>query len=48
MVGARHSLVATPFSIPSSATKMLDVELSPNEGFDEVLEDLDDEPIVKT
>jgi len=35
-------------SIPTSATQMLDVELSPDEGFEEFLEDSDDEPITKT
>lgn len=37
-----------PSSIPTSATQMLDVELSPNEGFEEFLEDSDDKPIIKT
>ena len=37
-----------PSSIPTSATQMLDVELSPDEGFEEFLEDSDDEPVIKT
>ena len=40
--------MVTLSSIPSFATKMLDIEMSPNEAFDDVLEDSDDEPIVKT
>lgn len=40
--------MVTPFSIPTSTTQMLDVGLSPDEGFEEVLEDSDDEPVVKT
>lgn len=40
--------MVTPFSIPNSTTQMLDVGLSPDEGFEEVLEDSDDEPVVKT
>lgn len=31
-------------SIPTSATQMLDMELSPNKGFDETSKDSDDEP----
>ena len=40
-------MLVTPSSIPISATHVLDVELSPNEGPKEVLEDSDDEPIMK-
>ena len=40
------SLIVTPSSIPSSAMRGLDVDL-PFEGPEEVLEDSDDEPIVK-
>ena len=40
------SLVVTPSSIPSSAMRRPDVDLS-FEGPEEVLEDSDDEPIVK-
>ena len=46
-IGCGPSLMITP-SIPSSATKMPDVEILHNEASDKVLEDLDDEPIVKT
>ena len=42
------SLVVNPFSILTSVTQMLDVELSPNEGSEEVFEDFDDKPVVKT
>ena len=47
-IGCGPSLMITPSSIPSSATKMPDVERLHNEASDEVLEDSDDEPIVKT
>ena len=47
-VGGGPSLVVTLSSIPSFATKMLDIEMLPNEASDDVLEDSDDEPIVKT
>ena len=40
------SLVVTPSSIPSSANRGLDVDLF-FEGSEDVLEDLDDEPIIK-
>ena len=40
------SLVVTPSSIPSSATCGPDANLS-SEGFEEVLEDSDDEPTMK-
>lgn len=40
--------MVTLSSIPSSTTKMLDVELSPNDGSEEVLEDSNDEAIIKT
>ena len=42
------SLVVTPSSIPSSATQELDVDLSSDKGFKEVLEDSEDEPVMKT
>ena len=42
------SLVVTPSSIPSSATQGLDVDLSSDKGFKEVLEDSEDEPVMKT
>ena len=41
------SLVVTPSSIPSFATRGLDVDLSFNDGFEEVLEDHHDEPTMK-
>ena len=40
------SLVVTPFSISGSTTRGLDTDLS-SEGFDEILEDPDDAPILK-
>lgn len=40
--------MVTPSSIPSSTTEMPDIEMSPNEVSDEVLKDLDEEPIVMT
>jgi len=40
------SLVVTPSSIPGSATRGPDVDLS-SEGSKDVLEDPDDEPILK-
>ena len=40
------SLVVTPFSIPSSATRGPDTDLS-SEGSDDILEDPDDAPILK-
>lgn len=40
--------MVTSSSIPYSAAKMSDIEMSPDEAFEEVLEDLDYEPIVKT
>ena len=42
------SSVVIPSSIPSSATWEPDVDLSPNEGFEEVLNDFDDEPVMRT
>ena len=48
MVGGGPSLVVIPSSILSSATQMHDVELSPNEGSEEILEDSDDELAMKT
>ena len=42
------SLVVTPSSIPSSATRGLDVDLSFDKGSEEVLEDSEDEPVMKT
>ncbi|KAL0010437.1 hypothetical protein SO802_005545 [Lithocarpus litseifolius] len=47
-VGGGPSLVVTLSSIPSSATEMPDIVMSPNEASDDVLEDSDDKPIVKT
>ena len=40
--------MVTPSSIPSSATRGPDVDLSSDEGFEEVLEDFEDEHIMKT
>jgi len=37
-------LVVTPSFIPTSATQMLDTELSPNKGSDETSKDSNDEP----
>ena len=48
MVGGGPSLVVIPSSILSSATQMHDVELAPNKGSEEILEDSDDEPTMKT
>ena len=48
VVKGGSSLLVTPSFIPISATQVLDVELSPNEGPKEALEDSDDEPIMKT
>ena len=42
------SLVVTPSSIPSSATRGLDADLFSDEGSEEVLEDSEDEPVMKT
>ena len=42
------TLVVTPSSIPSFATNMPEVKLSPNEASEEVFKDLDDKPVVKT
>lgn len=42
------SLVVTQSSIPSSATRGPDADLSSNEGSDEVFEDSKDEPVIKT
>ena len=42
------SLVVTPSSIPSSATRGPDANLSFHEGSEEVLKDFKDEPIMKT
>ena len=42
------SLAVTPFSIPSSATQGLDVDLSFDKGFEEVLEDSKDKLFMKT
>ena len=41
------SLVVTPSSIPSFATRRPDADLSFDEGFEEVFEDFDDEPTMK-
>ena len=40
-------MAVTPSSIPSSATHGLNANLSSNEGFEEGLEDDEDEPIAK-
>ena len=40
--------MVTLSSIPSSATEMPNTEVSPDKASDDVLEDSDDEPIVKT
>ena len=42
------SLVVTPSSIPSFATRGIDADLSSGEGSEEVLEDSEDEPFMKT
>ena len=42
------SLVVTLSSIPSSATQGPDADLSSDEGFEEVLEDSEDELVMKT
>ena len=42
------SSVVTPSSIPSSATQKPNADLSSNEGSKEVLEDSEDEPIMRT
>ena len=41
------SSVVTPSSIPSFATRKPNVDLSSNEGSKEVLEDSEDEPIMR-
>lgn len=41
-------MVVTLSSIPNSATRGLDIDLSSDEGSEEVLEDSKDEPIMKT
>ena len=41
------SLVVTLSSIPSSITRRPDVDLSSDEGSEEVFEDSNDEPVVK-
>lgn len=43
----RSSLVVTSSSIPSSATRGPDVDLSFDKEFEEVLDDSDDEPTMK-
>jgi len=40
-------LVVTPSSIPIFATQVPDMELSPDKGSKEVLEDSDDESVIK-
>ena len=40
-------MVVTPSSILTSTTQVPDVELSLDEGSNEVLEDSDDEPVIK-
>ncbi|KAF3971748.1 hypothetical protein CMV_004677 [Castanea mollissima] len=47
-VGGGPSLMVSLFSIPSFATEMPDIEMSPNEASGDVPEDSGDEPIVKT
>ena len=42
------SLVVTLSCIPNSATREPDVDLSSNEGSEEVLEDSDDKPVMRT
>ena len=42
------SLMVIPSSIPSSATRRLDADLFSDEGLEEVLEDSEDEPVMKT
>lgn len=42
------SLVVNLSSIPSSATRVPDTDLSSDEGFEEVLEDSDDKSVVRT
>lgn len=42
------SLVVTPSSIPSSATQGTDADLSFDEGSKEILEDFEDELVLKT
>ena len=39
--------MVTPSSIPCSATRGLDADLSSDEGSEEVLEDFEDKPIIK-
>ena len=39
--------MASPSCIPYSTIEMPDIEMSPDEVFDKVLKDSDDEPIVK-
>lgn len=41
-------LVVTPSSIPSSATRGPNANLSLDEGWEDVLEDSEDEPVMKT
>lgn len=41
-------LVVTPSSIPRSATRGADADLSLDEGSEDFLEDLEDEPVMKT
>ena len=41
-------LVVTPSSIPTSTTRGPDADLSLDEGSEEVLEDSEDEPVMKT
>nr|POE53889.1 hypothetical protein CFP56_27575 [Quercus suber] len=48
VVRGEPSLVVTPSSISSSTTQMLDMELSPEVGSEEILDDSDDELAVKT
>lgn len=48
VVRGKPSLVVTPSSISSSATQMLNVELSLEVGSEEILDDSDDELVVKT
>ena len=47
MVPQNSYLVVTPLSIPNSATRGPNVDLSSNEGFEEVLKDSEDELVTK-
>ena len=47
MVPQNSYLVVTPLSIPNSATRGPNADLSSDEGFEEVLENSKDEPVMK-